>query len=146
MPMYRSAGSILVLISSLLLSGCGGDGYTPPSIEALLSIENVAKWYQLFRGEHGGKPPADEEAFLAFINSQMAERGQPALTSEELFKSPRDGEPYVIRYAGLTSRPEEQDIVVHERSGENGTKLVATEMGRSMVVDDTEFQSFTPRN
>lgn len=122
------------------LSGCGGDSYSPPSTEALLSIENVAKWYQVYRSRNRGKQPADEGAFLEFINSELASRGAPTVDNS-LLTSPRDGQPYVIRYGQVTGNDQENNVVAYEQVGSNGMKLMVTELARSREVDEAELKS-----
>ncbi len=123
------------------MTGCGEGSDSPPSVEALMSIENVGKWYQLFRSDHRGKPPADEESFLAFINAELAERGGQPVTAEALLTSPRDGELYVVEYGKINSNNQELNVVAHERTGVNDTKLLVTELARSSLVDEAELQA-----
>ena len=59
--------------TSLLLPGCGAP---EPPPDGQLQIENVAKWYSLYRAENRGKPPADEAAFVKFVNEQLSDRGE----------------------------------------------------------------------
>lgn len=135
-----------ILVAALATAGCGGVSHSPPSGEAMLAIEDVAKWYQLYRAGNAGKQPADEDAFLAFINSKLTERGQEAGDRKELLTSPRDGEPYVVRYGKVSSRDQEGDLVAYERNGVNGTKLIVTELARSREVDESELQSLLSDN
>jgi len=132
------------LVVVLAAAGCGGGKNSPPSNEALLAIENVGKWYQLYRSDNGGKPPADEEAFLAFVNSTLTERGQGTVDREKLLVSPRDGEPYVVLFGKKNTQNQEINIVAYEKVGAYGTKLVVTEMGRSRLVEDSDLQSLLP--
>ncbi len=107
----------------------------------MLAIENIAKWYQLYRADHAGKPPPDEDAFVAFIEAKLAARGDQTVDRDELLSSPRDGERYVIRYGKLVSTNPEYNMVVYEKTGRGGTRLIASELGRSRLVDDAELES-----
>ncbi len=131
----------LVLVAIMLLTGCGEGSNDPPSVESLMAIENVGKWYQLYRADHGGKQPADEGAFLEYVNRKLAERGAEPVDSGELLTSPRDGEPYVVRYGKVSSRDQSRNLVAYEKTGANGTRLIVSELARSREVDDTELQS-----
>ena len=135
-----------MLVTVLATAGCGGGSYDPPSNESLLAIENVAKWYQLYRADHRGKQPADEAAFLTFINSKLAERGQAAVDRTGVLTSPRDGEPYVIRYGEASSNDLERNLVAYEKNGAHGTQLIVTELGVSREVDEGELQSLLSGN
>ncbi len=136
----------LILVAVIAAAGCSGDSYSPPSDEALRAIQNIGKWYQLYRADNGGKPPADEEAFLAFVNSQLTERGREAVDREKLLVSPRDGESYVVLYGKKTVRSQDLNIVAYEKTGAYGTKLVVTEMGQSRVLEDSDLQSLLSGN
>ncbi|MGI9456234.1 MAG: hypothetical protein ACR2NU_06700, partial [Aeoliella sp.] len=133
--------SALILVAVLATAGCIGDSYTPPSTESLLAIENIDKWFQLYRAENRGKPPADEDAFLAFINGTLTARGQAVVNRDEVLTSPRDGAPYAVRY-GMAGSPDlERSLVAYEQNGANGTKLIVTELALSREVDDAELES-----
>ena len=137
----RRRSILWMLVALLAATGCGMDKNRPPSTEALLSIENVAKWYQLYRAQNAGKPPADEDSFVAFINSTLTERGQEGVDRKELLTAPRDGAPYVVCYGKVNSQQQELNVVVYEQNGANGKKLIATELARSREVDESELQS-----
>jgi|GEM_PF-2821595 len=130
-----------IWVASLALAGCGEGRDGPPSVESQIAIENVAKWYQLYRADNTGKQPADEDAFLSFINSKLVERGQKPVDRKKLLTSPRDGEPYVVRYGKVNSRDQNGNLVAYEQKGVNGTKLIVSELARSRVVDEPELQS-----
>ncbi len=55
-------------------TGCNLGGGAPPP-EGQLAIENVARWYQLFRADNRGKAPPNEEVFIAFIKAKLQMRG-----------------------------------------------------------------------
>ena len=122
-------------------SGCGAGEDEAPSAEAMLAIENVAKWYQLYRAKNAGKPPSDEDALVAFVDATLAERGDAAVDRGELLTSPRDNERYVIRFGELAEKNQERKVVVYESKGIGGTKLIATEFGGSRLVDEAELQT-----
>ncbi len=143
-PVFRPVS--LILVTVLALAGCGKGGNDPPSVESLMAIENVGKWYQLYRADHGGKQPADESAFLAYVNRKLAERGAEAVDSGELLTSPRDGEPYVVRYGEVSSRNQASNFVAYEKTGANGTRLIVSELAISREVDDAELQSLLSGN
>lgn len=136
----------LFFFAIMVLTGCGKGSHDPPSVEALMAIENVGKWYQLYRADHGGKQPADESAFLDYVNRKLAERGAEAVDSDELLTSPRDGEPYVVRYGKVSSRDQARNLVAYEKTGGNGTRLIVSELAISREVDDAELQSLLSGN
>ncbi len=131
----------LALIVLTVTAGCGGSRSGRPSGEALLAIENVAKWYQLCESANNGNPPANEEDFLAFVNSKLAERGQEPIDRDKLLTSPRDGEPYVILYGEAASKKQGVRLVAYEKSGVAGMKLAVSDLARSRLVEESELQS-----
>jgi hypothetical protein len=120
-----------------LLSACGCGRNAGPAIDGRLAIENVAKWRQLYCADHGGQPPADEAAFVAFIDRKLGERGEGV--ADDLLVSPRDGQRYVVRYGKEAAKLRESDVAVHEQQGAGGRVLVALESGRSREVEASEL-------
>ena len=130
---------LLVTVVLAGATGCEfGKGAPPP--EGQLAIENVAKWYQLYRADKRGKAPKDEDDFIKFIQGRVESRGG-TVDSEELLTSPRDGQKYVIQYGKPTSQNPERNVAVHEAEGYDGKKLVAFEFGSSREVDEAELES-----
>jgi hypothetical protein len=121
-------------------SGCELGGGAPPP-EGILAIERVAKWYQLYRTKHRGKAPKDEDAFIAFIEKDLAARGSEMLDREEFLTSPRDGQKYIIQYGKANSKNIERNVAVYEQEGYRDKKLLAFEAAWSREVDDAELQS-----
>jgi hypothetical protein len=107
-------------------------------MDGRVAIETVAKWRQLYTADHGGKPPADEQQFLAFIEKKLTERGEP-FNPNELLTSPRDGQRFVVQYGEQSARLGENRVTVHEKEGVDGKMLVAFESGRSQEVDSAEL-------
>jgi hypothetical protein len=125
-----------MLLAVPMVMGCGSS--SAPVMEGRVAIENVAKWRQLYTAEHGGKPPADEQTFLAFIEKKLTERGE-AFNPNELLTSPRDGQRFVVQYGDQSPKLGENRVTVHEQQGYDGKVLVAFESGRSQEVDSAEL-------
>ena len=112
------------------------------SNEERAAIENVAKWYQIYKSRNRNRPPKDEAAFLAFIEEELAGRDDNGAI-EEILVSPRDGEKYIVLYgkdAGK-SRNMDENVAVYEQKGAWGTKLVAFEAAWAKEVSDSELES-----
>ena len=127
-----------VLIALPLALGCGKAA--PPPSDGRLAIENIAKWRQLYLANHGRKPPADEAAFISFIEQKMKERGEP-FDRDTFLVSPRDGKKYEVQYGDASAKLGESSVVVHEKEGYDGKVLVAFESARSSEVDAAELPS-----
>jgi hypothetical protein len=142
-PLQRSLVCRWRLPSLMTLAvalGCTSSAGPPP--EGRLAIENVGKWHQLYGAAHGGQPPADEKAFVAFIEKKLAERGQQFDPS--MLVSPRDGEKYIVLYGKKPPTPGTDAVVVREKTGHDGKVLVATHLGRSREVDAAEAAGLLP--
>ena len=118
--------------------GCGTTG--PPPTDGRLAIENIAKWRQLYLANHGRTPPADEAAFVNFIEKKMNERGE-RFDRDTFLVSPRDGQKYVIQYGSESVNLGENSVTVFEKEGYGGKVLVAFESARSSEVDAAELPS-----
>lgn len=127
---------LMMACASCWLVGCA----PAPPPDGILAIENVAKWYQLYRADHRGKAPADEDVLFEFIEKRLAERDD-SVTREELFTSPRDGQRYVVQYGDkANSKDMEINVAVIEQTGYEGIKLMAFESARAREVDEAELQ------
>jgi hypothetical protein len=102
--------------------------------------------YASYVHRHAGQPPASEAEFKRYL----AEHGEAMLESEgvtspeELFLSPRDNEPYVLLYGKDAAKLMRQGIVVHERTGVGGQRLVGYRGGFVNVVGEAEFRRLVP--
>jgi hypothetical protein len=130
----------LMLVTAPLVSGCG-KAAPPPSDRT--AIEGVADWHRIYTSSHGRKPPADEAAFLDFVEAELKERGQQFDRATFLI-SPRDGQKYVIQYGKAPANLSADRVVVHEGEGYDGKVLVAYQMGRSAEIDAAELPALVP--
>ena len=125
---------------ALTLCGCSSSSPAPTTPERLL-LRHLAILYGKYQGANQGKPPKDEAQFKKFIKglneNQLATAGVSPAEIDELFVSPRDGQPYDIRY---NNPPSSEALVVAERTGRNGKRMVAYSTGRVDEIDDAEYQ------
>ena len=128
-------------------AGCGGTSDVPVG-EPAENVRKLALGYVQFAAQNRGEGPSDKQAFLKFI----AERNQ--MTEEEaekFFISPRDNQPYVIRW-GLRpegSRPIGPDppkplIIIYESTGSDGTRCVADGRMSVLKMSEDEFSKAVP--
>ncbi len=131
---------VLPVVAMLLAApGCDfGAGAPPP--DGQLAIEKIAQWYQLYRANNRRKPPPNEDAFIAFVQSTLEARGE-TFDPDLLLTSPRDGQEYVVNYGKPTSNDPNRNVAVYEQEGYRGKKLVAFEAAWAKEVDDAELQS-----
>lgn len=135
---------ISVNLIAFALVGC--TSAPAPTTAERLPLRHLAILYGKYRNAHQGAVPKDEAQFKKFIKSldpsQLAAAGVSANELDGLFVSPRDGEPYDVRYNNPPP-PDGDDgpaAVVMERTGKNGKRMVAYSIGKVDEVDETEYQ------
>jgi hypothetical protein len=121
--------------------GCNAGGADIPASQ--LHIETVADWYQSYRAAHDGKAPANEKAFIEYIQRKLKETGQ-SIDVHDLLTSPRDGQRYVVNYKPNSSSLH-KNVAVYEREGLRGTRWLAFENKWSEEVDDQKLQEYLAR-
>jgi hypothetical protein len=93
-----------------------------------------------------GGPPPNEAVFKSFAK----ERGEPLVklagvsSVDELFVSSRDNEPYVILYGKEAAKLINRGILVHERTGVGGHRLVGYRGGSVEALDEAAFRKLVP--
>lgn len=107
-------------------------------------MKTLATLYGRNVGRNGGRLPADEVSFRAYIRNDgkdaLSQTGVTAV--DELFVSSRDGKPLVVVYRNSKSRREyvPELIVVHEAEGLNGKRLAAVANGTVVELDRADFE------
>jgi hypothetical protein len=137
----------LLLGSLLLHGGCRGAGSRPqPPTEA--HLQKLAVFLGRYAAQHQGQSPPDEAAFRQFL----AGLDPPELAAmqianiDEILVSPRDNQPYVVRYglqAGVPS-PTGSPVVAYEQSGVGGRRYVAYQLGGVEEIDESRFRQLVP--
>lgn len=120
-----------LLIALVTLTGCGGevDNRTvDPTRGRLIALGQAY-------GRHlatKGKVPTK----LADLEPELKELGNP----EELSKSARDGQPFVILW-GTRFTEKEAKIYIHEKEGQGGKRYVLMTDNATLEVPDDRFQT-----
>lgn len=157
----------LVGMVILVASGCGG-GTPPPSPPTPeTTITTLGRLYGEYAARHDGVGPADAAAFRSFLESlpESQRKGMGVEDVEAALVSPRDGQPYVIlgcinprepgdgppqAAGGQPGKPQQsglqgQTVVIHEQTGQDGKRLVATGFGTSAELDAAAFAKAVPK-
>jgi hypothetical protein len=110
-----AAAAVLIVLAA----GCRGASPPPAGHDQLATI---AKYYGLYQGQHHGETPASEQKLKEFIRAR-----DRSVNVESLFVSPRDQQPFVIRYGKKVAAPGPggASIVAYEKAGVSGRRLVA---------------------
>lgn len=133
-------GGILLLVFATSLLGCSGVSEDADLAKQRMGLGGLARVYGQYMSQHRGRPPRSEKELRKFIESQGAEYlvGLEVETIDELFTSPRDGEPYVVIYG------KRQDVVAYEAVGADGKRFYAHNLGGAELVDEAKFQEMVP--
>jgi hypothetical protein len=124
--------------------GCSG----PPAVNApeRVPLRQLAIFYGKYRSSHQGQPPKDEAQFKQYIKGldarHLSTAGLTLAEVDSLFVSPRDGQPYDVRYGAPppTEGPDGPVAVVAERVGKGGRRFVAYSTGKVEEIDETQYQ------
>jgi hypothetical protein len=94
-----------------------------------------------FTGQNRGRPPKNEEQLRKFIEQMgpawMESHGVDSV--DELFTSPRDGQPYVVLYGRRRSK-----VIAYEAEGKDGKRFVADDLGNVELADEARFNELVP--
>lgn len=126
-------------------------------------MRNLAVLLGQYTGRHQGRGPKDEQEFKTYLRGLSADEMRSfGGDVDKLFVSPRDLQPYVIRYGqsagppgmpGSGLRPGEsitvgpnspnaynEPLVAYEKTGVEGKRYVAYQTGKVELVDEARLQ------
>jgi hypothetical protein len=114
----------------------------PPPVE--VSLQKLVVLYGQYLGRHRGAAPVDEAAFRKSIEGLSdGERGSRGLSDiNAVFTSPRDKQPYVVRYGGKIGAPgpDGPPWVAYEKEGQGGKRYIGFATGQMEEVDERRLQ------
>lgn len=137
----------LYALIAFTVAGCSS---SPPAASDDLGIARLTiltKQYVSYLNSHQSRPPASEAEFkqlLTDAGGSILKKGG-ANTVDELFVSPRDGQPFVIEYGARAGRLLDRGIIAYERTGKDGTHLIGRRLGFAEVVDADAFRTAVPK-
>jgi hypothetical protein len=130
--------------SFLLPVGCGGKGGELSEGEKNIQALSVM-WGRHISSNRGQSPP-NEAAFKKFIQTtgkdELTGMGLDPNNLDKLFTSPRDNQPYGLAYRMPATTPGADGtmpMVIWEKTGVNGKRMVANSLGKIEEIDDAEF-------
>jgi hypothetical protein len=139
---------LFLVAATLTAASLGCSRQEEPITKQEAHLKALAVCYGRFIGQHQGNPPQSEEEFKTFIQSIPAEQipgGSADMNS--LFVSPRDNQPYVVRYdldrTQLMPGPT-MPIVAYEQTGVEGKRYVADMVGGVQEVEEAKFKELVP--
>lgn len=135
---------VALVAMSIAATGCSSEA-THINAADRLPLKHLAILYGQYRSSHQGQVPKDEASFKDYIKkldpNQLNAAGVDQSEIEKLFVSPRDNEPYVIRYNNPPPAPGPNgpSAVGYEKTGKNGKRFVAFTTGELEEVDEARF-------
>ncbi len=118
----------------------------PPPTQQEIHLKALAVCYGKFLASHQGRTPKNEAEFKAFVEQLPREQipGAPS-DSSSLFVSPRDNQPYLIRYDIGPAMPGlHAPVIAYEQTGVDGKRYVANLLGAVEQVDEATFREHVP--
>jgi hypothetical protein len=105
----------------------------------------MGDFYGAYLADHRGRPPKDEQTFREYLTSKQEALQKASLTVDDMFKSPRNGEPFVWVYG---KKPPVGSSGVsyfgYEKTSVDGTRLVLGSRGSYERLDDSQFRKAFP--
>ena len=144
--MIRVCFAILMSVSCVGL-GCRNANQPAAPVESNLKI--LAVLFGRYLSQHQGRTPPDAVAFKKFVSELRPEELQMLKVTdvEKMFVSPRDGQPYVVRYGTKLPPPGPQgaSIVAYEQTGVSGRRYVAYATAGTAEIDEATFRQLVPQ-
>jgi hypothetical protein len=132
--------------SCAALVGCGAPSEVPQT-EIEIHLKALSVFYGRYLSQNRGKTPPNEEALKKFIKALPPTELEAMKVTDvdSLFVSPRDKQPYLVKYSINLPPPQPQGapVIAHETTGDGGKRYVATSLGDVQLVDDATFQKMT---
>lgn len=127
--------------------GCGGGNRPAPPVES--NLKCLAVFYGRYIQQHRGQTPPNAEEFKKFITGLRPEelKAWKITDVDKAFASPRDGQPYMVRYAIALSPPGTSGVpvVAYEQQGVRGRRYIANALGAVEEVDEARFRQLVPQ-
>jgi hypothetical protein len=129
-----------IIVIGVCVAGCGGESQVPVG-DAAESIRKLALAYVQFAAANKGVGPADQDTLEKFLAKRNAISSEQA---RAYFVSPRDNQPYIIRWgqrplgSGLTgAEVPKPSVIILERTGVDGMRYVADgQLGIRQLSDE----------
>jgi hypothetical protein len=131
MTIHTAARRLALFGALFVLTGCGAQPTTAPTE---ISLRKLASYYGMFISTHKGQAPANETELRGFIVGKT-----PDADLDGLFRSARDGQPYVVVYLGK-AKVAPSSVIAYEKDGQAGKRFVAFGATEVRELDEAELK------
>lgn len=138
----------VLAILVLALAGCGGggDGSAGMHESDTTTMCAMSGLYGQYLGQHKNQPPPNEKAFRDYLNTKQDDLQRVGLTIDQMFVSPRNGEPFEWVYGRKPpAGPAGMTYVGYEKTSVDGKRLVIATRGMYEEMDDAKFRTVFPK-
>src|SRR5262249_34424127 len=131
LPKWAGLGTSLLVVW-LGLTGCSSKPVKREDPGAV-NLRKISQAYDVADLTIGHPPRSEDELKRCF--KEIGETGD----SDQILRSPRDGEPYVILYGPPLNSDARDIILAYEKNGAEGKRYVLTLARRVQIMTDSEF-------
>ena len=139
----------VMLLLGLACLGCKGNA-TPKGPEGQNNLAAIAKIIDSFLIPHHGQGPKDEAELKSFVDSNgKTILDQFKITDvASIYKSPRDGKPYVLLVGKDYDKyqTDEGSVIAYEQTGVEGVRLVVFRGGEVKEIPEAVFKTMIPNH
>jgi hypothetical protein len=128
----------VLLVAAVAPLGCSPASKATGDAE-IAHIELLASLYSRAGRDLGRYPKNEQELKQTIDKMDLNLEAMKLASVDELYVSERDGEPLVI-----VSPPNAKGVIVYEKTGVDGTHLVAFSEGNVQEVDEARFRELVP--
>ncbi|MDZ4656898.1 MAG: hypothetical protein SH868_04890 [Bythopirellula sp.] len=138
---------VVCLLSVGLFMGCRGsvDPHEAVAEANATNLQRLANLYVAYQSENNWQGPADEAKFKEFLRTfnpkKLARIGIDSATTDQLFISERDGQPFKIRYGVVGNMMGSTEPVIFEAEGVDGKRMVGLLNMSQLEVEAAEYDS-----
>jgi hypothetical protein len=119
-------------------AGAGKGGMNYARITALASV------YSGYVSTHKKQSPPNEREFRKYLDAKNSELQKLGLTTDDIFVSPRDGQPLQWIYGKPVPGRAGTQYFAYEKSPVRDKRLVIGTGGMYELMDDAQFKSVFP--
>jgi hypothetical protein len=132
----RAFSGILSIIACACLPACSSSK-SPPRTEdpGVTNLRKIGQAYEHFTSEKHRAPRNDDELKPMF--NELGDNTNP----DEILRSKRDGQPFVIYYGAKMDSDARDVVLAHEKDGADGKRYVLTLDRMVVEMSDAEFAS-----